>query len=622
MIERPSGILKKYWGYDSFRPMQEEIISAALDGSDVLAILPTGGGKSICFQVPAMMKEGTALVVTPLIALMKDQVQNLESRGIKAICIHAGMTRKEIDLALNNAAYGNCKFLYVSPERLGTELFKSYLEVLRVNYIVVDEAHCISQWGYDFRPEYLQISAVREFIDAPVIALTATATSEVAKDITEKLSRGTDKFKVLKSGFERDNLTYIVRKCQDKRGQLLNICAGVKGSGIVYLRNRSACEDLSAFLNSNGISASYYHAGLGTAERARRQEAWKKGDIRVMVCTNAFGMGIDKPDVRFVAHTSLPDSLESYFQEAGRAGRDGKRSYAVLLWNEMDRRRLEQLQQLTFPTLDYIEDIYQKLHIFFGIPYGQGEGRSLNFNLEEFCKHFSFNRASVHYAVKYLASSGHLCYSEDVDIPTRVKIRVERGMLYDIDLPDQSMVDLLEALMRKYTGIFSYPVSIDEDNISATCGMSVTQLRQALYRLSLEHVINYIPCDHSNVILLYHNRLTPGNVDLNVKMYEFLKGSSRARMDAIAGYASQQTECRSVYLLKYFGQSESKECGHCDVCRSGSSLARTKKALRTFAQKNPGFSVESLKTYCEDPSSGLPPDAVSIYRKMLDDGEI
>lgn len=361
--------------------MQEEIISAALGGEDVLAILPTGGGKSVCFQVPALMRPGIALVITPLVALMKDQVQNLEERGVKAMAVYAGMNRREVDTAFNNAAYGDFKFLYVSPERLGTTLFQSYLEVMDISYIVVDEAHCISQWGYDFRPDYLQIARIRKLVDAPVIALTATATPSVAEDIMEKLARpGTPSeiernrkaFKLLKSGFERPNISYVVRRCEDKTGQLLNICRGVGGSGIVYMRNRSGCEETAAMLEANGVSASFYHAGLDAATRTARQHAWKTGSIRVMVCTNAFGMGIDKPDVRFVVHLGLADSLEAYFQEAGRAGRDGGRSYAVLLWNRHDTRRSDQILRLSFPPLDYMEDIYQKLHVFNNIPYEGG----------------------------------------------------------------------------------------------------------------------------------------------------------------------------------------------------------------------------------------------------------
>lgn len=612
-------VLEKYWAYPSFRPMQEEIISAALGGRDVLAILPTGGGKSLCFQVPAMMKPGIALVVTPLIALMKDQVQNLEARGIKALCIHAGMSRHEVNLALNNAAYGDFKFLYVSPERLGTELFKSYLDILDISFIVVDEAHCISQWGYDFRPDYLQIGELRKIVEAPLIALTATATPSVAKDIMARLSRPGEEMLLLKTGFERENLSYIVRKCADKRGQLLDICNGVAGSGIVYLRHRRGCEETASFLKDNGISASFYHAGLGNAERMKRQEAWKKGEIRVMVCTNAFGMGIDKADVRFVVHTDLPDSPEAYFQEAGRAGRDGKKSYTVLLWNDTDRSHLMQLLATSFPPPEFIEDIYQKIHIFYEIPYETGEGRMLKFKLEEFCRRYSLNRARTHYSLKYLERSEHISFSEDVDIATRVQIRLDRGMLYDIDLPEQSMVDVLESLMRSYTGIFSYPVNIDEEKTASSCGMSVPQLRQTLYRLSLEHVLNYIPADHSGVIFLHHNRLTPGNVNLQLEKYNFLKKNAEDRVNAVLDYVSGSDECRQRFLLSYFGQEHSEDCGRCDVCRSRKSA---KDAIKTFVAAHPGCNPQKISSWCSNPESGLPEGALGTYRKMLDEGEI
>jgi ATP-dependent DNA helicase RecQ len=559
-------VLKEYWGFDAFRPMQEEIISAAADGRDVLAVLPTGGGKSVCFQVPSMMKEGIALVVTPLIALMKDQVQNLEARGIKALAIHAGMSRFQVDTALNNAAYGDFKFLYLSPERLGTSLFQSYIDLLNVSYIVVDEAHCISQWGYDFRPDYLQIGKLRKRIDAPVIALTATATPKVAEDIMEKLE-----FReplMLRSSFERPNLNYIVRRCEDKFGQLLGVCQGVQGSGIVYLRSRKKCEEYAAMLKAEGVSVSYYHAGLSQEMRAARQAAWKNGGIRVMICTNAFGMGIDKPDVRFVVHCDLPDSPEAYFQEAGRAGRDGKQSYAVLLWSPDDVRRLHQLDAQAFPPLEYIEDIYHKLHVYWQIPYETGMGRQMKFDLADFCKHFKLSQSAVRNAIVYLERSDHLSYTESVDINTQVKIVVERRDLYEIDLPDPRMVALLELLMRSYTGIFSYPVSISEDFVAATLGVGIADLHQLLYRMSLEHVIRYIPGDKSDVITLHHNHLQRGNVDLQPARYEMLREKATARSEAIVGYVSETDRCRQSYLLDYFGQSDSAPCGHCDICRA------------------------------------------------------
>ena len=569
MEMKPLDILKEYWGYDSFRPMQEEIVSAALDGKDVLAILPTGGGKSVCFQVPAMMREGIAIVVTPLIALMKDQVQNLNDKGIKALCVNAGMGAREVETVLNNAAYGDFKFLYVSPERLGTRLFKNYVQEMNISFIVVDEAHCISQWGYDFRPDYLQIGNLREMTDAPVIALTATATPAVAEDIMTRLRF--EERTLLKTGFERPNLSYIVRKCEDKLGQLLSICSSVAGTGIVYVRSRKKTEELASLLTANGISASFYHAGLGPDSRADRQGKWKNGSIRVMVCTNAFGMGIDKPDVRFVVHFDVPDSPEAYFQEAGRGGRDGKRSFAVLLWNSTDIKRIRQIGTVSFPSLEYIEDIYHKVHAFFQIPYDTGECRQLKFNIDEFCRHYGLQRATAYYAVVYLERTGHWTLSEDIDISTRVQVVVDRNDLYDIDLPDPRMASLLELLMRRYTGLFSYPVPIDEEYVASQIGVQVPGLRQLLYNLALEHVIRYVPCDRATVLFLHHDRLRPKNVYLDPERYEMLKNSALSRMQKMIDYVSQEEVCRSSYLLEYFGQKDSRDCKTCDVCRATAS---------------------------------------------------
>lgn len=630
----PLEVLKEYWGYDGFRPMQEEIIGAALEGKDVLAIMPTGGGKSVCFQVPGLMSEGVTLVITPLIALMKDQVQNLSSKGIRALAVHAGMTRHEVDLALNNAAYGDYKFLYLSPERLSTQLFRSYLDVLDISYIVVDEAHCISQWGYDFRPDYLRIGELRERIGAPVIALTATATMSVADDIMDRLGFK-EKF-VLRTGFERPNLNYIVRNTEDKDTQLLNICNGVRGSGIVYARSRSRCEDLSSFLGAQGVSVSYYHAGLGSASRAERQERWKRGEIRVMVCTNAFGMGIDKPDVRFVVHYDLPESPEAYFQEAGRAGRDGLRSFAVLLWNGVDVRRARQLEKVSFPDLEYIEDVYSKLHAFFDIPYDSGIGRQLKFKLEDFCKAYSLQRAPVLYSLKYLERTGHITYSEEVDIPTKVKIAVDRKSLYEVDVPSQEMADLLDVLMRSYTGIFSFVQPIDEEYVAGRLRTTVPQLRVLLYKLSLEHIITYVPADHSDVVIIHHDRLRPGNVNLMPERYKMLRENYHARCESMLEYASETDECRPHFLLRYFGQEDSADCGVCDVCRAkaASSAAKTsapagtvrqftrRKLMEFIEQKGGEYSMEEIVAEFDNPSKNYSPDFLDILRQLIDDGTV
>ena len=644
----PSEVLKEYWGYDGFRPMQEEIITAALEGKDVLAIMPTGGGKSICFQVPGLMRDGITLVVTPLIALMKDQVQNLNDRGVRALAIHAGMSRHEVDLALNNAAYGDYKFLYLSPERLGTQLFRSYIDVLDVSFIVVDEAHCISQWGYDFRPDYLRIGELRERIDAPVIAVTATATPSVAQDIMERL--GFKEKLLLKSGFERPNLSYIVRQVEDKYSQILNVCNGVPGTGIVYARNRRKCEELSAFLMAQGVSASFYHAGLGGQARAERQAAWKSGAVMVMVCTNAFGMGIDKPDVRFVVHYDLPESPEAYFQEAGRAGRDGKRSFAVQLWNSVDVRRAKQIEDVSFPSLEYIEDVYQKLHAFFEIPYDTGMGRQLKFKIEDFCKRFGLQRAPAFYALKYLERTEHLTYSEEVDIPTKVRINVDRKSLYDVELADQGQANVLEALMRSYTGIFSFLQQIDEEYVARRAGQTVPQLRQSLYGLSLAHVISYVPTDHSDVVVLHHDRLRPGNVNLMPSRYAMLRESFHARAEAMLEYVSETSECRSRYLLRYFGQTEAADCGTCDVCRARRASApvhepvegtdkpeekfppnppaRTlqqmtrRKLIEYIDRKDGKYSIEDIVAEFGNPSKNYSPDFLDILRQLIDDGDV
>ncbi len=568
-------LLTKYWGYTAFRPMQREIIDSALSGKDTLAILPTGGGKSLCFQIPSLAKPGIAIVVTPLISLMKDQVQNLKARGIKALAIYSGMTFHEIDVALDNAIYGDYKFLYVSPERLRTDIFLARVAKMEVNFIVVDEAHCISQWGYDFRPDYLLINELRNVVggNVPFIALTATATERVAEDIMETLQ-----FKeknLLRSSFERPNLAYIVRECENKLGNVVKVCESIPGSGIVYVRERKKAEEIAAFLKTQGVDADFYHAGVGKEMRSEKQDRWKKGNLRVMVSTNAFGMGIDKPDVRFVCHIDLPESLESYFQEAGRAGRDGLSSKAVLLWNKTDLVRLKRIFQVSFPPLEYIADVYQKMFMYLGIAYGDGEGTTRKFNLIDFAKHFKLHSATAYYAIKYIELSGYWSVTEEIDNPSRIMFSVSRDDLYRIQLSDPGMDSFLKALMRIYPALFSHLVSIDEEYIAKVIRQSDKEVKRMLVELSRMRVIDYIPQSRSPLIFVNNERLTPDNLKISKKYYEERKENFGKRLRAVIDYVSHLVDkenppCRSRRLLKYFGQAESSDCGVCDICKSNS----------------------------------------------------
>ena len=568
-------ILRKYWGYTSFRPKQEEIISSALAGEDVLAILPTGGGKSLCFQLPAMMREGLTIVVSPLISLIKDQVQNLRSRGIKALAVHSGMTRREIDIALDNAVYGDYKFLYLSPERLRTEVFRKRLDKMQVSFLVVDEAHCISQWGYDFRPDYLQIADIRDLLPGvPVIALTATATPTVSKDIQEKLRFPREN--VIYSGFERPNLSYIVRKTENKYGSLLSVCQSVQGTGIVYVRERRAARDVAAFLCSQGVDAGFYHAGLSKEERGAVQERWMRGELRIIAATNAFGMGIDKPDVRFVCHFDVPEAVESYYQEAGRAGRDGLRSWAVLLWNKSDLTRLEAIYRSTFPGLDYIADIYQKMYRFFDIAYEDGAGAVYKFNLMEFVRRYRLNAATAYNAIKYIETAGYWSVTDEIDNPTRIMFTVSRDDLYRIQLSDSSLDTFVKALMRIYPGLFSHLVSIDEDYVSRVIQQPSRVVSLKLLQLSRSGVLRYIPKARSPLICFAGERLTPSNLFLSEKNYEQRKRLFKERLDAMYTYISPvsdrsaaQSACRSRRLSAYFGQEQCRPCGICDLCAPG-----------------------------------------------------
>jgi len=519
-----------------------------------------------------MEKEGIAIVITPLISLIKDQVQNLLNRGIKAIAIHSGMTFHEIDIALDNARFGDFKFLYVSPERLRTDIFRARAAQMNVNFIVVDEAHCISQWGHDFRPDYLQIAQLREILPrVPVIALTATATPKVADEIMDNL--GFASRNMICSGFSRPNLSYVVRHVENKFGKLIEVCGSVPGTGIVYVRERKRTREIAEFLISQGFDADFYHAGLSKEERSSKQDRWKSGTLRIIVATNAFGMGIDKPDVRFVVHFDLPESLEAYYQEAGRAGRDGLKSYAVLLWNETDITRLNRIYKVSFPEPQYIADIYQKVFIFLGIAYEEGEGQTYKFNPEEFARHYQLYSASAWYAIKYLDSAGYWSISDEVDNPSRITFIVSRDALYRIQLKDRRLDSFIKALMRIYPALFSMLVSIDETYIAKVIRDSVPKVKDMLIQLSREHVITYIPRTRSPLITFNTERLTPDNLYLSAREYNEKKDRYKEKVDAMLGYISDLVDetdthlpCRSLRLTAYFGQTEDHRCGICDLC--------------------------------------------------------
>lgn len=564
--------LKEFFGYDTFKGDQEEVITHVMGGGDAFVLMPTGGGKSLCYQLPALLMEGTAIVVSPLIALMKNQVDLMRGfdagAGSVAHFLNSSLSRLQIEEVRSDLLAGRTKLLYVAPESLSKEENVSFLQEVKISFYAIDEAHCISEWGHDFRPEYRNIrDMVNRIGRAPIIALTATATPKVQSDILKNLR--IQDAKVFKSSFNRSNLYYEVRdKVEAEKDIIRYIKQNPGKSGIIYCLSRKKVEELAELLCINGISALPYHAGLDAKTRAENQDKFLSEDVDVIVATIAFGMGIDKPDVRFVVHLGLADSLESYFQEAGRAGRDGQRSWAVLVWNSSDIRRIGMLTKLSFPSPEYIEDIYQKIHIFSQIPYEQGMGAQLKFDIPLFCKHFSLKQTEVLYAVKYLEMSDHLSYSEDVDIATRVKILIDRKALYDFEFQDAMQERLLELMIRKYPGIFSFSVPVDEEYLSRQCGVSVPSLRQLLYSLSVLHLIKYVPASHDSVIFLHHSRLVPGNLDLQPGKYNFLKDNFIRRTQAMVEYASETDECRSRFLLKYFGQNESTDCGQCDVCRS------------------------------------------------------
>ena len=617
-------ILKQYWGYDSFRDLQEEIITSIGEGKDTLGLMPTGGGKSITFQVPALAQEGICIVITPLIALMKDQVQNLRKREIKALAIYSGMTRQEILTALENCIFGNYKFLYISPERLDTEIFRTKLRSMKVSMITVDESHCISQWGYDFRPAYLKIAEIRELLpEVPVLALTATATPEVVTDIQARL-----KFRegnVFRMSFERKNLAYIVRKTDNKTKELLYILQRISGSAIIYVRNRRRTKEITELLMNEGITADFYHAGLDNAVKDLRQKRWQSGEVRVMVATNAFGMGIDKPDVRIVLHLDLPDSPEAYFQEAGRAGRDGEKAYAVILYSKSDKTTLHKRMVDTFPDKEYILNVYEHLQYYYQMAMGDGFQCIREFNLEEFCRKFKYFPVPVDSALKILTQAGYLEYTDEQDNSSRILFTIRRDELYKLREMGKEAEALIQSILRSYTGVFTDYAYISEESLAIRTGLTRQQIYNILVTLTKRRIVDYIPRKKTPYIIYTRERLELRFLHIPPSVDEERKARYEARIKAMEEYVTTENVCRSRMLLRYFGEKNEHNCGQCDVCLSKratndlseESYEEVKRQILDLLSHNPLTPAETA-----DQIKAEKEDIGQVIRYLLDEGEL
>ena len=617
-------ILKQYWGYDSFRDLQEEIITSIGEGKDTLGLMPTGGGKSITFQVPALAQSGLCIVITPLIALMKDQVQNLRKRGIKALAIYSGMTRQEIVTALENCIFGDYKFLYISPERLDTEIFRIKLRSMKVSMITVDESHCISQWGYDFRPAYLKIAEIRELLPGvPVLALTATATPEVVKDIQSRLNFREEN--VFRMSFERKNLAYIVRKTDNKTGELLHILKRIDGSAIIYVRNRRRTKEITELLMQEGITADFYHAGLDNAVKDLRQKRWQNGEIRVMVATNAFGMGIDKPDVRIVLHIDLPDSPEAYFQEAGRAGRDGLKAYAVILYAKSDKMTLHKRVADTFPEKEYILQVYEHLQYYYQMAMGDGFQCIREFNLEEFCRKFKYFPVPVDSALKILTQAGYLEYTDEQDNASRILFTIRRDELYKLREMGTEAETLIQTILRSYTGVFTDYAYISEDTLAIRTGLTRQQIYNILVTLAKRRIVDYIPHKKTPYIIYTRERLELRYLHIPASVYEERKARYEARIKAMEEYVTSESVCRSRMLLRYFGEKNEHNCKQCDVCLNrhetdclpeDSFREMRKQILELLARKSlpPAGIANAIEAEREDISR--------VIQYLLEEGEL
>ena len=604
--------------------MQEEIITSIGEGKDTLGLMPTGGGKSITFQVPALAQEGICIVITPLIALMKDQVQNLRKREIKALAIYSGMTRQEILTALENCIFGNYKFLYISPERLDTEIFRTKLRSMKVSMITVDESHCISQWGYDFRPAYLKIAEIRELLpEVPVLALTATATPEVVTDIQARL-----KFRegnVFRMSFERKNLAYIVRKTDNKTKELLYILQRISGSAIIYVRNRRRTKEITELLMNEGITADFYHAGLDNAVKDLRQKRWQSGEVRVMVATNAFGMGIDKPDVRIVLHLDLPDSPEAYFQEAGRAGRDGEKAYAVILYSKSDKTTLHKRMVDTFPDKEYILNVYEHLQYYYQMAMGDGFQCIREFNLEEFCRKFKYFPVPVDSALKILTQAGYLEYTDEQDNSSRILFTIRRDELYKLREMGKEAEALIQSILRSYTGVFTDYAYISEESLAIRTGLTRQQIYNILVTLTKRRIVDYIPRKKTPYIIYTRERLELRFLHIPPSVYEERKARYEARIKAMEEYVTTENVCRSRMLLRYFGEKNEHNCGQCDVCLSKratndlseESYEEVKRQILDLLSHNPLTPAETA-----DQIKAEKEDIGQVIRYLLDEGEL
>jgi ATP-dependent DNA helicase RecQ len=616
-------ILKTYWNHDAFRPVQEEIIQSVLLGYDTLALLPTGGGKSVCFQVPALAKDGICIVVSPLIALMKDQVENLKARGINAISIVSGMSKREVDIALDNCIYGPVKFLYLSPERLTSDLVRERIKYMRVNLFAIDEAHCISQWGYDFRPPYLHIADLRALHPkVPVLALTATATADVKFDIQEKLQ-----FKqpnVFQKSFERKNLAYVVQQHEDKLRKMLDIARGIKGSGIVYVRSRKETFELAKHFTQHGFRADYYHAGLPAEQRSAKQEAWKTGKVPIIVATNAFGMGIDKPDVRFVIHADAPESLEAYYQEAGRAGRDGQKAYAVLLYGPADRAKQERKFHSAFPSADEIKATYYYLANYYQIAYGAGEGLSLPLDLPEFCSRFKLEPIRTLNALKFLEKDDYLAFNESVFLPSRFRFEVMNEELYNFQIQNPGWDAFVKTLLRSYAGAFDNYVRLREFDIAKRTHMNVQQVIDALNKLQEFGVLNYLPQTDKPQVTWIRARQIPDNLTINTQYIEERKATYRRKIEAVFAYAEHQ-RCRSQMLLSYFDEQNAPKCGVCDICltekRQSNAASITDDIVAELIALLSNSSLK-LDDLISSTHTGTDKEKIDTLRMLMDAGRI